>query len=116
MSQFAQAHFSMQTHPNREKLPQIIAPTVLSTLLLGLSVHAAERAVPQLPPPGERIRVLIDTDAACEIDDLYAIALALASQDRFKIEGFVAAHFGDSGGPQGIEKSAAAIKTVQEKA
>jgi len=44
------------------------------------------------------------------------IALALASQDRFKIEGFVAAHFGDSGAPQGIESSVAAIKAVLEKA
>ena len=77
---------------------------------------AVDRTVPQLPPPGERIRLLIDTDAACEIDDLYAITLALASPDRFVLEGFVAAHFGDAGGPQGIENSAAAIQTVLERA
>jgi inosine-uridine nucleoside N-ribohydrolase len=85
-------------------------------LFLADPARAAERVVAQLPPPGERIRVLIDTDAACEIDDLYAIALALASSNRFAIEGFVAAHFGDSGGPQGIAKSVTAINTVLEKA
>ncbi|MBD3265585.1 hypothetical protein GF373_02860, partial [bacterium] len=78
--------------------------------------ESAEREVPALPEKGEKIRVLIDTDAACEIDDLYAIALALVSQDRLQIEGFVAAHFGDAGGPNGIERSYQAIQTVLEKA
>ncbi len=85
-------------------------------ILLAFSAAPAERVVPELPSPGERLRVLIDTDAACEIDDLYAVALALASQERFRIEGFVAAHFGDSGGPRGIEKSLGAIETVLKKA
>lgn len=92
------------------------AAMIVSLLLLADASPAAERFVPQLPSRGERLRVVIDTDAACEIDDLYAIALALASQDRFKIEGLVAAHYGDSGGPGGIEKSVAAINTVLEKA
>lgn len=35
------------------------------------------RPVPELPGVGEKIRVIIDTDAANEIDDLYALALAL---------------------------------------
>lgn len=54
-------------------------------------VHA-ERLVPTLPTSG-RLRVLLDTDAANEIDDLYAIALAIRTPDRFTIEGFVATHF-----------------------
>ena len=88
-------------------------------LLLFVAGHsaavAAERIVPQVPPKDKAIRVIIDTDAACEIDDLYAIALAVLSPDRFKIEGFVAAHWGDSGGPTGIETSYKAIQTVLEK-
>jgi inosine-uridine nucleoside N-ribohydrolase len=107
----------MQTHSCRqENSSSRIGGAVLSALLLVVPARAAERIVPQLPPSDERIRVLIDTDAACEIDDLYAIALALASQDRFNIEGFVAAHYGDSGGSQGIENSVAAINTVLGKA
>ena len=92
---------------------------ILGCLTLAASAPAAlatDRVVPQLPPPDERLWVLIDTDAACEIDDLYAIALAVASPDRFHLEGFVAVHYGDAGGPTGIEKSAAAIRTVLEKA
>ncbi|MBI5388263.1 MAG: nucleoside hydrolase [Verrucomicrobia bacterium] len=99
----------------------LLSTTALTLVALTMFLQAnpapaAERVVPQLPPPGERVRLLIDTDAACEIDDLYAIALALASQDRFKIEGFVAAHFGDAGGPRGIEKSVAAVHALLEKA
>ncbi len=85
-------------------------------LALAAAVSAAERAVPRWPPAGQRLRVVIDTDAACEIDDRYAIAMALAAQDRFRIEGFVGAHFGDSGGPGGIAKSVDAIHTILEKA
>lgn len=44
----------------------------------------------RLEPPQGRIRLLIDTDAHNEIDDQYAIAWALLSQDRFDIEGVVA--------------------------
>jgi inosine-uridine nucleoside N-ribohydrolase len=84
--------------------------------LFGLQASAAERRAPEIPPPGEKIRVIIDTDAACEIDDQYAIALAILSQERFEIEGFVAAHFGDAGGADGIEKSAQVIQHVLEKA
>jgi len=69
-----------------------------------------------LPPAGQRIRLLIDSDAACEVDDQYAIALALLSPERFEIEGFVATHFGDTGGPDGTAKSAAEIERVLEAA
>ena len=80
------------------------------------AASAADRLVPDFPEPGQRIRLVIDTDAACEIDDLYALALAVTAQDRFDIEGFVAAHFGDAGGPDGIDRSYEQIKTVLEKA
>jgi purine nucleosidase len=63
------------------------------------------RILPELPPKGEPIRLLIDTDAANEIDDLYAIALAVASPDRFRIEGFVATHFAQHAGRESIQAS-----------
>jgi inosine-uridine nucleoside N-ribohydrolase len=95
---------------------------ILTTLLLVVPLwftpegSAIERRVPQIPPAHEKIRVIIDTDAACEIDDQYAIALAVLSPERFEIEGFVAAHFGDSGGPNGVQDSADVIARVLDKA
>lgn len=68
------------------------------------------------PPAKKPVRVIIDTDTANEIDDQYALALALGFTDRLRIEGFVAAHFGKSGGPNGIEKSYDEIARVLEKA
>ena len=41
----------------------------------------------------KKVRVIIDTDAACEIDDQYAIAHALMS-DKIDIVGIIAEHFG----------------------
>lgn len=72
--------------------------------LLTVSVFA-DRRVPEFPGADEKIRLLIDTDLANEIDDLYALALVLACQDRFDIEGIVAAHWGDAGGPGGLDAS-----------
>jgi purine nucleosidase len=93
---------------------------VVAACLCGAAVAAAaqpaERVVPTIPPAGQAIRVVIDTDAACEVDDQHAVALALLSPERLKIEGFVATHFGDSGGPEGIEKSYREILAVLEKA
>jgi len=47
----------------------------------------------RLVRPGPMPRVIIDTDTANEIDDQYALAWALLSQDRLKIEGVTAAPF-----------------------
>lgn len=77
----------------------------------------ASRRVPSIPLPGERLRVVIDSDAKNEIDDQYAIALALARPERFAIEGFVGANFDNSrGGPGSVAKSVAEIELVLEKA
>jgi inosine-uridine nucleoside N-ribohydrolase len=38
-------------------------------------------------PPGERVRVILDTDANNELDDQHAIAYALFSADVFEVEG-----------------------------
>ncbi len=69
---------------------------------------AQPRGVPAIPPAGrlERpIKVVIDSDTANEVDDQYAIALALLAPDRIEMRGLVAAHFGDRGGSEGIEQS-----------
>jgi purine nucleosidase len=45
----------------------------------------------RLAPPAGRVRVLIDTDAANEIDDPFAIAWALLSRERLQVEATYAA-------------------------
>ena len=53
----------------------------------------AQRMRHRLAPPSGPVRVLIDTDAANEIDDQFAIAWALLSQDRLRIEAMTVAPF-----------------------
>ncbi|MFC1633309.1 nucleoside hydrolase [Planctomycetota bacterium] len=77
------------------------------------------RKVPKIPPKGERFRVIFDTDAKNEIDDVWAIALAILSLERFKIEGFIAANFDNNRpetGPDSIDASFKEIKTILSKA
>ena len=70
-----------------------------------------------IPPRDRKIRLLIDTDAKNEIDDQYALALAILSPERFAIEGFVGANFdNDRGGPDGVQKSVDEINLILEKA
>ena len=76
-----------------------------------------DRKIPEIPPGGQRIRVVIDSDAKGEIDDQWAIALAILSPERFQIEGFVGVHFDNAwGGQDSAEKSAHEIETILEKA
>ncbi len=53
----------------------------------------------------QKIPILIDTDAANEIDDLYAVALAIAADMRFDIRGLVATHFAAVAGRESTQKS-----------
>ncbi len=95
---------------------------VLLAFVLPFSVFAADgvKTVPKAmarlsapwPPPSGALRVIIDTDAANEVDDQWAIALALGFPERLKIEGFVAAHYGQRGGAKGIAKSRASIEAT----
>ena len=72
-----------------------------------------DREIPRIPPKGQRIRLLIDSDAKNEIDDQWAIALAILSPERFGIEGFIGANFDNSrGGSDGIEKSVNGIELI----
>lgn len=52
----------------------------------------------------KRIRVIIDTDAACEADDQYAIVHALLTP-RFVVKGIVAEQFKSEGGESSVERS-----------
>ncbi|MCF3648433.1 nucleoside hydrolase [Synoicihabitans lomoniglobus] len=85
-------------------LHRVVAIILLFGPLLSAPLRA-ERVVPEWPAADEKIRVIIDTDLANEIDDLYALGLVLAAQERFDIEGIVAAHWGDAGGPDGLDES-----------
>lgn len=67
------------------------------------------RPLPRIPGPDEKVSLLIDTDCGCEVDDQYAIALAVHCADRFDIEGFVSTHYHDdpasmAEGPEEIAK------------
>lgn len=72
-----------------------------------------QRRLPEVPPAGRRLRVVIDTDAGNEIDDQYAIALAVLCPERFQIEGFVGQHWGS---PENLDEGLEEIERVLEKA
>lgn len=85
-------------------------------LFLPCLLWAAGRPAAPWPPPSGALPVIIDTDTGNEVDDQYALALALGAPGRLRLEGLIAAHFGDAGGPTGIDKSYAEIERVLEKA
>ncbi|WP_197231802.1 nucleoside hydrolase [Novipirellula artificiosorum] len=72
------------------------------------------RGVPQVPAAGERLPLLIDSDVANEIDDLYAITLALAANDRFELKGMVATHFAQWAGPDSTDQSYELLQQLLE--
>lgn len=56
----------------------------------------------RLEPPGGPVRLVIDSDAKNEIDDQFALAWALLSPDRLKLEGVYAAPFSFAHHRQGL--------------
>lgn len=89
-----------------------VLPILLSVLAFGLEALGAQRPPAPWPPPPGPLRVIIDTDAGNEIDDQYAMSLALGFPERIHLEGIVAAHFGLKGGSGGIQKSFEEARTV----
>ncbi len=75
-----------------------------------MKTPAAQRKIPAVPDKTARIPLLIDTDAGCELDDQYAIVLALLMPERFDVRGFVATFFRSS--PDSIPEVEAEIKTI----
>jgi hypothetical protein len=100
----------------RRLLGRALRLALFVAALCEASAFGESRLLAPWPPPAGALRVVIDTDAGNEIDDQYALALALGSPQRFHIEGIIAANFGESGGVQGIEKSYQEIQRVLEKA
>jgi purine nucleosidase len=86
---------------------------LIVSLLCVTEVIAGPAQRPAAPwPPSGALRVIIDTDAANEVDDQWAIALALGFPERLKVEGFVAAHYGQRGGAKGISRSLASVEAT----
>ena len=78
-----------------------------------------KKVLPEIPTKDKRIRVIIVSDATNEIDDIWAISLAILSPERFDIEGFVGSNYDHTHngiGPQSIEMSVKEIYTILEKA
>jgi purine nucleosidase len=65
-----------------ERAPQQIHPPM-----------SAEKYAQRLRPPSSSVQVVIDTDAANEIDDQFALAWALLRPDHLKIHGIYATPF-----------------------
>ena len=59
-------------------------------------------------PDEKKIRVIVDTDAACEADDPFAIVHALLSP-KLIVEGITAEHFAEEGS---VERSLQEIETI----
>ncbi len=62
-------------------------------------------------PENKKIRVILDTDAACEADDQYAIVHAVLTP-RFLIRGIIAEQFYLSEGEASVEKSFQVIECI----
>lgn len=65
----------------------------------------------RLGRPGPMPRVIIDTDTANEIDDQYALAWALLSQDRLKLEGVTSAPYSFLHHRDGLYEAVAALQS-----
>lgn len=63
------------------------------------------KKAPYEVPQSRKIRVLIDTDCACEADDQYAVAHQLMTP-KFDVVGITAAHFGGSVSPERVAENA----------
>ncbi|MBS3849829.1 nucleoside hydrolase [Devosia sp. BSSL-BM10] len=71
---------------------------------------SAELYQSRLAHPGHAARVIIDTDTANEIDDQYALAWALLSPDRVRLEGVTAVPFSFAHHKKDLIRSVAILK------
>lgn len=77
---------SSSLHPDRR---QFLASAAASAAALGLSRTA--HATTAEPPLAERQKIVIDTDIGDDIDDAFALALALSSQRELELVGITTA-------------------------
>lgn len=81
---------------------------LLATLTFGGYLQATELTVDRLNPPSGRIEIVLDSDMANEVDDQFALALAVRSPERIDLKAVCAApflnHRSESAG-DGMEKS-----------
>jgi inosine-uridine nucleoside N-ribohydrolase len=71
----------------------------------------------QLEPPGGKIRMVLDTDNFNEVDDQFALAYAVLSKEKLKLEAVYAAPFNNkraTGPGDGMEKSYQEILKILE--
>ncbi len=105
---------------DKANIPAFRNLLLAGALLFGVSDLQAQRTVPPIPPVGQPIEVVIDADAKNEIDDQWAIALAILRLDRFEIEGFVGSQFLHDGKyptrPETIPASVAEIELLMKLA
>jgi hypothetical protein len=81
--------------------------------------HGKKISVPVIPPADQKIRLIIVSDATNEIDDVWAISLALLYPERFDILGFVGSNYDHTHlglGAKSVELSVKEIHTILEKA
>lgn len=71
-----------------------------------------ERIVPEVPGKGKKLRLVLDTDFANEIDDLYALALAIVSPGRIELEGIVGANYNNGSPGSGPDSPKASCELI----
>ena len=79
--------------------------TTLAEIMTRFTRLDADLMQSRLARPGPDARVIIDTDTANEIDDQYALAWALLSPERMKLEGVTAEPFSFQHHRPGLMKS-----------
>lgn len=82
----------------------------MADLEIGLIIYAMKSKLLFDVPDYKKIRVIIDTDAACEADDPFAIVQALLSPKAI-VRGILAEHFNV---PGSVQRSYAEIQTILE--
>lgn len=85
----------------------------------GSKYFGRKETIPVIPGKEERIRIIIVSDVANEIDDIWAVSLAILFPERFEILGFVGSNYDHTSsgvGPNSIENSVQLLDTILEKA
>ncbi|MDZ7719586.1 MAG: nucleoside hydrolase [Balneolaceae bacterium] len=112
---------------NRINIPTVIFFVLPFLLILPTKNVQAQRSLyysekkvtPKIPAKDEKIRVIIVSDVTNEIDDIWAISLAILSPERFDIEGIVTSNhdsYYSGSGPESIQNSFEEAHTILEKA